>query len=199
MSRWLPRARPVALCLGLVLVSSCAAPPNREIEAAEAALKAAKAAGAERYAPSAESYKQAAAAYTSANLAVTDGDYRLALSRALESRELSQAAVRIAGDAHAQARDEVLQMMTQVATLLARAGAELDAAERRRVPRTVLRDVRQTLALVDADVQKASAAIKRQDFEEAKVALTGVKTRLDKALASLDTARPVQPSKRTQS
>ena len=197
MSRWLPRAVPAALCLALLLVSSCAAPPNREIADAEAALKAAKAAGAEQYAT--DSYKQAVEAYRSANTAVTFGDYRLALSRALESRELSQAAVRTAGDAHAQARDEVLQTMTQIATLLARAGAELDAAERRRVPRTVLRDVRQTLALVDADVQKAGAAIKQQDFEGAKVTLTGVKARLDKALASLDNTRPVQPSRRPQS
>jgi hypothetical protein len=90
-------------------------------------------------------------------------------------------------------------MMTQVATLLARAGAALDTAERRRVPRAVLRDVRQTLTLVDTDVQEASAAIKRQDFAGAKVTLTGVKARLEKALASLDSARPVQPSIRTQS
>jgi len=197
MSRWFPRAVPAALCLALLLMSSCAAPPNREIADAEAALKAAQAAGAERYAV--DSYRQAAEAYRSANTAVTFGDYRLALSRALESRQLSQAAVSTASDAQAHARDEVLQSMTQVATLLARTSAELDAAERRRVPRTVLRDVRQTLALVDADVQKASAAIKLQDFEGAKVTLTGVKARLDKALASLDSARPVQPSKRTQS
>jgi hypothetical protein len=182
----------------LLITSACAAPPNREIVDAENALKAARAAGAERYATT-DAYKQAAEAYRLANEAVTAGDYRLALSKALESREHSQTAEREAADVHARARDEVLQTMTEVLGLLARAGTELESAERRRVPRPVLRNARDTLAAIDADVQEASAAIKQQDFAGAKTTLIGVKARLDKTLASLADPKPVQPARRTQS
>jgi hypothetical protein len=191
------RARLVVLSAALLTTLACTAPPNREIGDAEAALKGAKAAGAEQYAP--ESYAEAAEAYRLANEAVLAGDYRLALSRALESREHSQSATRESADVHARTRDEVLRSMTDVATLLARAGAELESAERRRVPRPLIREVRDTLALVDADVQKASAAIDQQDFVSAKGTLADVKARLDKALASLTSNRPVQPPKRSRS
>jgi hypothetical protein len=194
---WSSRARLLVLSAALFTTFACTAPPNREIGDAEEALKAAKAAGAEHYAP--ESYAQAAEAYRLANEAVLSGDYRLALSRALESREHSQSATRESADVHARTRDEVLRSMTDVATLLARAGAELESAERRRVPRSLVREVRDTLALVDVDVQKASAAIDQQDFASAKGTLTDVKTRLDKALASLSGNRAVQSPKRIQS
>jgi hypothetical protein len=142
-----------------LITFACAAPPNARIVDAETALKAAKAAGAEHSVAAAESYKQAVDAYRKANEAVTGSDYRLALSKALESREHSQAAEREAAEEQARARDEVLQTMTEVATLLSRAGTELESAERRRVPRPVLRNARDALAAVDVDVQKASAAI----------------------------------------
>jgi hypothetical protein len=199
MSRLLSGAVATASILVLLVTAACAAPPNREIADAETALKAARAAGAERYAAAADSYKQAADTYRLANEAVTAGDYRLALSRALESREHSQTAERAAADSHARARDEALQTMREVAVLLSKAGTELESAERRRVPRPVLRNARNTLTAVDADVQKASAAIEKEDFEGAKETLTGVKTRLDQALASLATGKPVQPPRRTQS
>jgi hypothetical protein len=181
----------------LLLVTSCAAPPNREIEDAEAALKAAKDAGAERYAVT--SYRQAEDAYRGANVAVTDGDYRLALSRALESRERARDAEREAAGVHARARDEVLQTMSDAFAQLASANKELEAAERRHVPRAALREARQTLSNIDTDVQKARAMIQKQDFAGAKGTLTGVKERLDKVLALLAAKTPAPPARRTQS
>jgi hypothetical protein len=197
MSRLSSGAVAGALAVSLVVTSACAAPPNREIEDANTALKAAKAAGADRYA--AGSYHEAEEAYRLANLAVSGGDYRLALSKALESREHARDAEREAADIHARARDEVLLMMTDVAAQLAHASTELESAERRHVPRATLRGAQQTLAGVEADVQKARAAIQKQDFADAKGTLTSVKARLDKVLASLAGSRPVPPAGRTQS
>jgi len=74
----------------MLLVTACAAPPNREIADAQQALAAAKAAGAERYAS--DTYRAATEAYRLANEAVGTGDYRLALNRALESRAHAQTA-----------------------------------------------------------------------------------------------------------
>jgi hypothetical protein len=58
--------------------------------------------------------------------------------------------------------------------------------------------VREALAVVADDVQKASAAMEKEDYVSAKAMLTDVKARLDKALTSLAGSRPVQPSKRSR-
>jgi hypothetical protein len=177
-----------------ILITACAAPPNREIGDAEQALKSARAAGAERYAP--ESYQAAAEAYRLANEAVTTSDYRLALNRALESREHSQTATREAAEARAQARDAAMQTMTEVRSLLTRVTDAADAAERARAPRGVVRDVRQALTLVETDVQKAGAAIEAEDYDEADARLATTKARLEAALADLETGLKPQRSKR---
>ena len=187
-----------ALLLVLSLTAACASPPNREIADAEQALKTAKAAGAERY--SDITYKAAADAYRQANEAVLAGDYRLALNRALESREHAQAATRSAADGQALARDEALRTMAELSTQLASVTAQLDAAEKSRsMPRAVLRDVREALALINADVQKAGKAINEEDYMAAQEALKGVKARLDAAGGEFESARKSQRARRRTS
>lgn len=186
-----------ALLLVLSLTTACAAPPNREIGDAEQALKTAKAAGAERY--SETDYKAAADAYRQANEAVMAGDYRLALNRALESREHSLTATRSAAEGKAQARDEALRTRAEISTQLLTVTEQLDAAEKSRsMPKSVLRDVREALTLINADVQKAGAAIDAEDYMAAQEALKGVKARLDAAAGEFETAKKAQrPRRRT--
>ena len=186
-----------ALLLVVSLTAACASPPNREIADAEQALKVAKAAGAERY--SEDFYKAAADAYRQANEAVLAGDYRLALNRALESRENSLTATRSAADGRARARDEALRTRDDLSTQLLRVTAQLDAAEKSRsMPRSVLRDVREALTLINADVQKAGAAIDDEDYRAAQEALKGVKARLDAASGEFESAKKAQrPRRRT--
>ena len=196
MYRWSPRAMAAQLLVSTVLITACAAPPNRELGDAEQALKSARAAGAERYAP--ESYQAAADAYRLANEAVTASDYRLALNRALESREHSKTATREAAEARAQARDVAMQTMTEVTGLLTRVTDAADTAERSRAPRGVMRDVRQALTLVETDVQKAGAAIEAEEYDEAETLLAMTKARLEAALADLEAGTKPQRSKRTR-
>lgn len=186
-----------ALLLVLSLTAACASPPNREIADAEQALKTAKAAGAERY--SETTYKAAADAYRQANEAVLAGDYRLALNRALESREHSLDAARSAAEGQALARDEALRMRAEISTQLLSVTAQLDAAEKSRsMPKSVLRDVREALTLINADVQKAGAAIEGEDYMAAQEALKGVKARLDAAAGEFETVKKAQrPRRRT--
>ena len=124
------------------------------------------------------------------------GDYRLALNRALESRERAQIAEREAAAARERLRDEVQQMMAGVVTLLARAGSRIDDAERARVPNKVIRDARQTLAQLNQDVQEAGAVLKEDDYGSAQPVLGAVQTRLEELIASLDTAITTQSQKR---
>jgi hypothetical protein len=188
-----PRATALSWLLAASLLPACAAPPNREIADAQAALAVARTAGAERYA--AKSYEAAAHAYKLANEAVMAGDYRLALNRAIESREQAQNAARESADLHARARDEVQRAMTDVATLQAEAAARAEAAERAGTSRRVVREAHQVMAEVNGDVQEAGAAIAAQDYAGAQPLLEAVKGRLQKVIASLDAARASQTKK----
>ena len=196
-----PRAT-VALGFALILLvttfAACAAPPNREIADAQEAIKAAKTAGAETYASG--PYTAAAEAYRKANEAVMAGDYRMALNRALESREHAQTAARSAAEGRVEAHDKAQRQMTDTSTELLRITAQLDAAEKARsISRTMVRDVRQALALINADVQKADAAMKSEDYKAAQDILRGAKTRLDAVIADIESAGKTQRARRPTS
>ena len=186
---------PSGLAIGL-LVAACAAPPNKEIDQAQGAIDAARAAGADRYATT--EYNAAATALMEANEAVVQRDYRLALNRALESREQAQNAARTAATTRGRLRGEVERSMAEVAALMAQANSKLAAAEKARLPRRVLRPAQQALAQVNADVQKVGAAMQAEDYGTAQPALAGVKKQIAEAIATLDTANPSQSPRRRQ-
>ncbi len=164
------------------------------MDQAQGAIDAARAAGADRYA--AEEYAAAGRALGSAREAVTARDYRLALNNALESREHAQNAAREAADTKARLSSEIERSMADIAALLAQATTRIEAAKKARVAPRVLREPERALAAVEADVQKASAAMKVDDYLAARTALDGVKARIDKVIASLDARAGAQISRR---
>ena len=91
----------LACVLAALLASACTSPPNKEMDQAQGAIDAARAAGAERYA--ATELAAANTALKNANDAVQQGDYRLALNHALDSREQAQNAARVAADTQGEA------------------------------------------------------------------------------------------------
>jgi hypothetical protein len=196
MSRSSRRAAAGAWLLAAVLVLAGAAPPHKEIGHAHNTRKTASAAGAEQYSPT--SYKAAADAYRLANEAVMRGDYRLALNRALESREHAQSAEREAREVRERMRSETQQTLANVATLLARAGTRLDEAGRVHVPPRVIREARQTVARLNGDVQEASAVMEEQDYASAQRVLTAVEQRLTAVIGRLETAIAAQSPKRAR-
>src|SRR5215216_1696387 len=180
----------------LVVLPACAEPPSKEINQAQGALDAARAAGADRYA--ADEFRAATAALKAANDAVAQGDYRLALNNALDSRERAQNAARQAAEGRARVRGEVERSMAEVASLLAQANGRVAVAGKTRVPRRALRQAQQLLAAVNDDVQKAGAAMKAEDYASAQPALTGIKERIGRVIALLDQSRPSQSSRRRE-
>jgi len=190
-----PRATALSWLLAASLFPACAAPPNREIADAQAALGKARSAGAERYAT--KTYEAAALAYRLANEAVMAGDYRLALNRAIESREQAQSATRESSDIHARVRDEVQKVMAEVATLQAEAAVRAETADKSGTARRVVREAHQVMAEVSDDVQKASAAMTAQDYAGAQPLLVAVKQRLEKVIASL-AAVPASQTKKAR-
>jgi len=168
------------------LVSACAAPPNKEMDQAEGAIDTARAAGADRYATN--EYNAATEALKNANAAVTQGDYRLALNYALESREHAQNSAREAAETRARLRGEIERNMAEVAALMAQADTRLEAARKTRAPRRVLDEIAVAIAGVNQDVQKAGEAIKADDYVAARTAIDGVKERIQQAIAAIDEA-----------
>jgi hypothetical protein len=189
------RFRSLPACVALAfVVTACAEPPAKEMGQAQGAIDAARAAGADKYAVS--EYGAATQALTQANEAVTQRDYRLALSHALESREHAQSAAREAAQTQARMRGEVERAMAEVAGLLAQANLRLAAAEKARVSRTALREARQRIAQVNDDVQKAGAALARNDYAAAQPTLDGIKRRIQQAITSLEAADTAQSQRR---
>ena len=95
-------ARRLALVM-VILSAGCAEPPNKEMNQAQGAIDAARAAGADRFA-SAEF--AATDALKRSEEAVTAGDYRQALSHAIDSRERAQSAAKMAVEGRANARGQ---------------------------------------------------------------------------------------------
>jgi hypothetical protein len=189
MRGWTWRLLLAAACL----VSACADPPNKEIDQAQGAIDAARAAGGERYAT--VEYTAATASLKSANEAVTQGDYRLALNHALESREHAQNAAREAADGKARTGAEVEREMAQIAALLAQASTRLTAAQRARGPAR-LRQPAAEIEAVNAVVQKAGEQIKNDDYLTAQATLQGVKERLQKAVIAIEAVNGSQAQRR---
>ncbi len=175
-----------AWVLALLLLVACGTPPHKEMDQAQGAIDAARAAGADRHAT--EAFSAAQRSLTLANEAVAQRDYRLALNRALESREQAQTAARLAAETQARLSGEYERSVTEIKLLFAQANGRLTTAERTRIPRRIVADARASLAMADSDLQKAGAAVQAQDFSAAQAALSGAKKRIEQVIARLDAA-----------
>jgi hypothetical protein len=183
-----------AALLTALILPACAEPPNKEINQAQGAIDAALAAGAARYAEA--EYTAATTTLQQANEAVAQRDFRLALNYALESREHAQNAARDAAENRARIRGEAERLMAEIAPLLAQASTRAADAERARLPRPTIGEARQSLAQVNAAVQKAGAAMKAEDYAAALPLLQGAKEQIETTLASLDAAVKSQSLRR---
>lgn len=180
--------------LMVVLTAACAEPPNKEMNQAQGAIDAARAAGADRYA--ADELNAAVEALKRSDEAVQAGDYRQALSHAIDSRERAQNAAKMAVDGRAAARGQVERAVAEVETLLTRAEALLGTPDVTRLPRRTLRPIRDTSAAAHEALQEARSAIDENDYDKASKALGTIAQDLQAALAQLDAALAPRASKR---
>jgi hypothetical protein len=180
-------------CLVVVLAAACTSPPNKEMDQAQGAIDAARAAGAERYAPT--EFAAANTALENANAAVAQGDYRLALNHALDSRERAQNAVRVAADTRVRLRGEVERSMAEVAALSTQVGAWIASPASARTPRT-RRIAQQVVTQTTAELQKAGSAMQTEDYAAAQKLLAASKERLQKVLPAAPNSVAAQSTRR---
>jgi hypothetical protein len=170
----------------LLLSSGCAEPPHKEMNQAQGAIDAARAAGADRFA--AAELTAATDALKRSEEAVAAGDYRQALSHAIDSRERAQHAAKAAVEGRADLRGQAERSISEVATLLARAQAQLKDPDIARSNGRTLRAPRATVAKVETMLQEARSALASEDYAVVGTALTGAAAQLQAALTQIDQA-----------
>ena len=176
-------ARLLAL-ITAILSANCAEPPHKEMNQAQGAIDAARAAGADKFA--AAEFTAAQDALKKSEQAVADGDYRQALSHALDSRERAQNAAKLAVDGRADARGQAERAIAEVATLLSRAHAQLKDADVARLNPRTLQGPRSTIADTENMLQEARTALKAEDYSGVTKALNSAAAELQAALTEID-------------
>jgi hypothetical protein len=187
----------VVRCLALIvaiLSASCAEPPSKEMNQAQGAIDAARAAGADKFA--AAELTAAADALKRSEDAVAAGDYRQALSHALDSRERAQAAAKMAVEGRADARGQAERAIAEVATLLSRAQSQLKDPDITRASAKTLTAARSTVGAIEKLLQEARTALKTEDYAAVSMALDGAAARLQAALTQIDAAGSPRPAPR---
>jgi hypothetical protein len=181
------------LLLGFLVLAptGCSAPPQKEIDQAQAVIDLARTAGADRYA--ADEYAAAAAGLLKARAAVDQRDYRQALSYAIDARQLAQTAIRQAGEGKARTQRATAALLAdteararRLDTHLAGAGAARAPAKELRGPRAVREDARRAL-------QEARTQIGAGNYEKADELLASVRKKLDPAIAEVEKIRQRPP------
>lgn len=178
----------------VILSASCAEPPDKEINQAQGAIDAARAAGADRFA--AGEFSAATDALKRADEAVAAGDYRLALNHAIDSRERAQSAAKMAVEGRVDARGRAERAMSEVATLISRAQAQLKDPDIVRLNGRTLRAPRATVAAAEQMLQEARSALAREDYAGVTRALDGVAATLQAALTEIDAVASPGSSRR---
>lgn len=153
---------------------------------AQGAIDAARAAGADRFAVA--ELNAATDALKRSEEAAAARDYRQALSHAIDSRERAQLAAKAAVEGRANLRGQAERSLSEVATLLARAHAQLKDPDIARTNGRTLRAPRATVTKVEAMLQEARSALSREDYAAVTTALNGAAAELQAALTQIDQA-----------
>jgi hypothetical protein len=160
---------------------------------AQGAIDAARAAGAESYA--AQELAAASDALKRSEEAVTQNDYRLALSLAIDSRERAQTAAKVAVENRAKARGNAERIVAEANSSVTQARARLDDAALAKLPRRTATDLRTAMKAVDTHMQEARAALERDEYDRAIAAAKAASSRVAETLAKLEKA-PTAPATR---
>jgi hypothetical protein len=191
--------RLAAVLLPIVLVAACSAPPQKEIDLAQGALDAARAAGAEQYAP--QEYGAASASLQQAHAAVAQGDYRLALTQALDAHARAQDAAKGAADGKARARGDAEAAVAAATASLTQLKTRLSAPDVERLTQKDTAAARKAAAAAEAAVQKAREAIKAEDYPGAREAVQEIPARITAEIVAIDALaakRAARPGRRTR-
>lgn len=188
-----------AVVLSLACLTGCSTPPQKELDLAQGAVDAARAAGGEQYAP--QEMSAATAALQQAHDAVSQRDFRLALTRALDAHDRALDAARAAAEGQVRARADTDAAITAARTAVQTLTRRLELPDVARLPKRNVDDTRTLLKTARADVQKAGAAVAAADYTGARKAIDGLSGRIAAQMEALDAAdvkKPARPPRRVR-
>lgn len=169
------------------LLLACAEPPQKEMHQAQGAIDAARAAGADRYATT--ELADAVAALQASETAVTQKDYRLALSHAIDSRERAQNAAKVAGETRARARGDAERVVAEASVRLTQARARLAQPGLEKLARRTLADLGRALDGAETIMQEARTALEAEDYPRSTAQAERVSAQVKDTLARLEEAQ----------
>ncbi len=178
----------------VLLGSACSEPPTKEMHQAQGAIDAARAAGAEEYASA--DFTAAVEALRKYDEAVSQRDYRLALSLALDARERAQEAAKQAATQKAAVRSEAERLAAEVTEALSDADHRLKQAVAARTPADRTAEATRAIDAARQALQEARALLGSDRYLQARDELTGVAERLKTISSALPAESPSQPARR---
>jgi hypothetical protein len=186
--------RVVVILCSLFLCASCSEPPQKEIDRAQGALDAARAAGAEQYA--AAEFTEATTALQQAHDAVTQRDYRLALTRALDANQRAQDSARLAAEGQARVRSEAEVAVHATTIALEQLAERIEAATAARIAASDLKPAQRALTDGRRQLQNARSAMQTGKFLEARTAVQGTADKITAQIDALDEAARSRTARR---
>jgi hypothetical protein len=181
----LRRLGPAALVV--CVLASCSNPPTKEHDQAQAALAAARAAGAATFA--ADELVAAQTALDKYDQAVQQGDYRQALSDAIDARDRAYEAARQATAQKAAARAQLQAAITQAEGLIKAAGGRLAPGAMPHLAAAAADRLRAASRAASSALQEARTELEAQQWREGLAKLQPTIDELQKALAPADGPR----------
>ena len=175
-----------AAALAAVVVA-CSEPPTKERDQAQGAIEAARAAGAGTYASS--ELRTAETALAGYDTAVSQRDYRLALSLAIDARENAYTAARRSTDERTRTRAEAEQLVAAVQKGVTAMEQRLSGKSGPRPARPVAQRLSATLKASTAALQKARSRMAAEDYRAVVTVLRPVREAMDGDLAAATPAR----------
>src|SRR5262245_36773010 len=176
----------LAVVAAMTLAACGGDPPDKEIQQAQNAIDTAKDIGADQYAH--DEFEAAQDALAHANEAVAQRDYRLALNHALDARDRAQTAAREAAARTAAARPDAARALGPANVALASAHAKLKTPEAAHLSVRVLAGHKHTITSAESSVQKARAAMEKNDYPAVVEAANAATPRLQALAKDLDAA-----------
>jgi hypothetical protein len=175
------------LALSACLLAGCSNPPTKEHDQAVAALAAARTAEAAAYAP--DELQAAEAALGKYADAVAQGDYRQALSDAIDARDRAFEAARQAATQKAAARSQLQQAIADLDTALKAATARLAPGSGAHLTAPSAERLRNAVRDATPALQEARAAFDQEKFRDGLGRLQPIADELRKASAPVETGR----------
>jgi hypothetical protein len=180
--------------VAVLLVTSCAKPPDAQIQQAGAALEAAEAAGAQKYAP--DAWNRAKQAMEGLNAELSAQDQRFRLFRNFNSaRTLAEEATNTANQAKAEADKKKAQLRTDITKMIAEVKSSLQSARTQLsgLPRTAAvntANLRSRLDEAGRLMDKAQSEMDAERLDSAMASAGGARDNIVEVLRAIERATP---------